>query len=251
MATEYKGLKITFNADTKNMNAALREAKSVARGTTAELKLLEKGLKLDPSNVTLLAQKQEVLTKKIQATKNELQAYKTLQEQANNGSVQLNDTQWAKLKSDITIATQTLNAYESELKQLQVQQASANSALGKAGAAFTTLGEKSEAACAKMGTIGSTLTRTVTAGLTVAGTASVVAATKIDTSLTNVKKTVDGTAEDYQKLKDSAIEFSKTNAVSASTILDVESLGAQLGYTLDIMSNGKSEVQEFGEVVRS
>ena len=249
MATEYKGLTIKFNADTKSMNSALREAKSVARGTTSELKLLEKGLKLDPSNVTLLAQKQEVLTKKIQATKNELQAYKTLQEQANNGDVQLSDTQWAKLKSDITIATQTLNAYESELKQLQVQQASANSALGKAGAAFTTLGEKSEAACAKMGAIGSTLTRTVTAGLTVAGTASVVAATKIDTSLTNVKKTVDGTAEDYQKLKDSAIEFSKTNAVSADTILDVESLGAQLGYTLDIMSNGKSEVQEFGEVV--
>ena len=69
MATEYKGLTIKFGADTKAMNSALREAKSVARGTTTELKLLNQGLKFDPSNVTLLAQKQEVLTKKIQATK--------------------------------------------------------------------------------------------------------------------------------------------------------------------------------------
>ena len=249
MASEYKGLTIQFGADTTKMNSALREAKSVARGTTQELKLLEKGLQLDPSNVTLLAQKQEVLTKKIQATKNELQAYKTLESQANAGTVQLSDSQWTKLKSDITLTTQTLNAYEAELKQLQVQQASASSTIGQAGNYFTQLGEKSESACAKMGSIGSTLTRTVTTGLTLAGTASVVAATKIDTSLTNVKKTVDGTAEDYENLKNAAIEFSKTNAVSASTILDVESLGAQLGYTLNVMSNGKTEVQEFGEVV--
>ena len=249
MASEYKGLTIQFGADTTKMNSALREAKSVARGTTQELKLLEKGLKLDPSNVTLLAQKQEVLTKKIQASKNELQAYKTLESQANAGTVQLNDSQWTKLKSDIALTTQTLNAYEAELKQLQVQQASASSAIGQAGNYFTQLGQKSESACAKMGSIGSTLTRTVTTGLTLAGTASVVAATKIDTSLTNVKKTVDGTAKDYENLKNAAIEFSKTNAVSASTILDVESLGAQLGYTLNVMSNGKTEVQEFGEVV--
>ena len=106
MASEYKGLTIQFGADTTKMNSALREAKSVARGTTQELKLLEKGLQLDPSNVTLLAQKQEVLTKKIQATKNELQAYKTLESQANAGTVQLSDSQWTKLKSDITLNLQ-------------------------------------------------------------------------------------------------------------------------------------------------
>lgn len=249
MATEYKGLTIKFGADTKAMNSALSEAKSIARGTQTELKLLNQGLKFDPSNVTLLAQKQEVLKKKIQATKQELQAYKTLEADANSGKVNLTDSQWTKLQSDITIATAKLKAYEEELTQIQVQQASANSKLGQAGAKMTELGEKSEGVSQKLSNVGSTLTRTVTLGLVAAGTASVAAATKIDTSLTNVKKTVDGTAEDYQKLKDAAIEFSKTNAVSASQILDVESLGAQLGYTLDIMSNGKSEVQEFGEVV--
>ena len=250
MATsEYKGLTIKFGADTKALNSALREARSVARGTQTELNLLNKGLKLDPSNVTLLAQKQEVLARKIQSARLELQAYKTLEADATSGKTELSSQQWTKLRSDIALTTQKLQGYESELAQIQVQQASANSTIGQAGAKLTEMGEKTDGVSQKLGAVGTTLTKTLTLGIAAAGTASVVAATQIDTSLTNVKKTVDGTAEDYDNLKQAAIDFSQTNAVSASQILDVESLGAQLGYTLDIMSNGKSEVQEFGEVV--
>lgn len=251
MATEYKGLTITFNADTRKFNSALREARSGARGITTELKLLEKGLKIDPTNTDLLARKQDVYRQKIQATRKELEAYKTLEAQASkqNNGAGLTSEQWTKLKSDIAITTQRLKEYERALEQMAIDQQVANSSLNKAGVTLTTVGTKLEGASAKAGALGTALTNTVTKGMAIAGGASVVAATKIDTSLTNVKKTVDGTAEDYQKLKEAAIEFSQTNAVSASQILDIESLGAQLGYTLDIMSNGKSEVQEFGEVV--
>ena len=250
MATsEYKGLTIKFGADTKALNSALREARSEARGTQTELNLLNKGLKLDPSNVTLLAQKQEVLARKIQSARLELQAYKTLEADATSGKTELSSQQWTKLRSDIALTTQKLQGYESELSQIQIQQTSANSTIGQAGAKLTEMGEKTDGVSQKLGAVGSTLTKTLTLGIAAAGTASVAAATQIDTSLTNVKKTVDGTAEDYDNLKQAAIDFSQTNAVSASQILDVESLGAQLGYTLDIMSNGKSEVQEFGEVV--
>lgn len=244
MAGEYKGLTIEFNGDTTKLTSALRKARSEATGTSTELKLLNQGLKLDPSNVTLLSQKQTALQQKIKACTSELNLYQQAQTKVEKGS-----QQWTKLESDITLTKQKLASLKSELNEVRVAQNALNSGLGKVGTKLTELGEKTEAASQKLGSIGSTLTKTVTVGLAAAGTASVVAATKIDTSLTNVKKTVDGTAEDYQKLKDSAIEFSKTNAVSASTILDVESLGAQLGYTLELMDNGKSQVQEFGEVV--
>ena len=68
------------------------------------------------------------------------------------------------------------------------------------------------------------------------------AAITIDTALTGVRKTVDGTEEQYQDLKEAAIEFSKTNAVSADQILDIQALGAQLGFTID-------ELDEFSQVV--
>lgn len=82
----------------------------------------------------------------------------------------------------------------------------------------------------------------VTAAVVAVSAATAAAAISIDTSLTNVKKTVDGTEEQYQGLKEAAIEFSKTNAVSASQILDVQALGAQLGFTID-------ELDEFSRVV--
>lgn len=67
------------------------------------------------------------------------------------------------------------------------------------------------------------------------------AAVKIDTALTGVRKTVDGTEEQYEQLKQAAIEFSKTNAVSADQILDIQALGAQLGFAID-------ELDEFSQV---
>lgn len=89
--------------------------------------------------------------------------------------------------------------------------------------------------------VGGTMTKCLTLPITAVATASAVAAVEIDTSLTNVKKTVDGTDEQYQKLKQSAIEFSRTNAVSASQILDLQSLGAQLGFSIE-------ELDEFSRV---
>ncbi|MDO4290269.1 MAG: phage tail tape measure protein [Eggerthellaceae bacterium] len=73
----------------------------------------------------------------------------------------------------------------------------------------------------------------VTAAVAAVGFATAKVAVDIDTSLTNVKKTVDGTDEQYQQLKQSAIEFSKTNAVAPAQILDIQSLGAQLGFAID------------------
>lgn len=93
-----------------------------------------------------------------------------------------------------------------------------------------------------LSSFGKVATKAITVPIAAMATASVAAAVKIDTSLTNVRKTVDGTEEQYQQLKQAAIDFSKVNAVSADQILDIQSLGAQLGYTID-------ELQMFGEVV--
>ena len=89
---------------------------------------------------------------------------------------------------------------------------------------------------------GTAMSKAVTIPILAAGAASGAAAVKIDTALTGVRKTVDGTEEQYEALKDAAIEFSKTNAVDPAQILDIQALGAQLGYTID-------ELDMFGEVV--
>lgn len=90
--------------------------------------------------------------------------------------------------------------------------------------------------------MGKSYTKGVTLPIAAAAAAVGASAVKIDTALTGVRKTVDGTEEQYEALKDAAIEFSKTNAVDPAQILEIQALGAQLGY-------GIEELDMFGEVV--
>ena len=110
----------------------------------------------------------------------------------------------------------------------------AGSKLAKAGGEIYNTGEKIEAAGQKV--------MPLSAAILGVGVATGAAAVKIDTALTGVRKTVDGTEEQYQQLKEAAIDFSKTNAVSADQILDIQALGAQLGFAID-------ELDTFSQVV--
>jgi len=69
----------------------------------------------------------------------------------------------------------------------------------------------------------------------------ITATTSLDDALTEVKKTVDTTDEGYERLKESAVELSKVQPIDASTILQAEALGGQLGFAAD-------EVEKFAEV---
>lgn len=155
-------------------------------------------------------------------------------------------------KASLTIAIsgsyngKAIEKAEAAMRNMNVTAASTGGgvagSLANAGAAAAEMGGKIYNAGTKMESIGTAATKSITVPIATAAIACGKAAIDIDTSLTNVKKTVDGTDQQYQQLKQSAIEFSKTNAVSASQILDIQSLGAQLGFTID-------ELQDFGEVV--
>lgn len=118
---------------------------------------------------------------------------------------------------------------------------SAATQLKRAGASVEAFGARISKTGEKVSSVGSSMTRTLTVGLTAAAVAAGYAAVKIDSALTDVKKTVDGTEEQYQQLKSAAIEFSKTNAVPADQILSIQSLGSQLGFAVD-------ELELFGRV---
>lgn len=90
--------------------------------------------------------------------------------------------------------------------------------------------------------VGDSLTKGVTVPMAAAATASVAATTQIDTAWYNVRKTVDATEGEYQRLRQSAVDMSKTSPVSAETILNVEGLGGQLGIA-------KENLQSFAETV--
>lgn len=67
-------------------------------------------------------------------------------------------------------------------------------------------------------------------------------AERIDGAFRDMKKTVDGTEEEFAALRQSALDFASTHPVSADTILEIEALGGQLGIAVD-------ELEAFAGVV--
>lgn len=243
MATSFAGLTIEFSGETKGLATALNEIDRSTRKTQTNLNALNRALKFNPGNATLLTQKMHGLASKISETKKRLDVLKTAEQQL--GKDKMSTEQWDRLQREI-IET------EGKLKTLQGQFSRTfreNNAVARAGARIQKLGSDITKSTEGVRNFGDTYSKTVTAGMGAAGAASIKAATDIDTSLTNVRKTVNGTEKQYDQLKKAALDYSKTNAVSATTLMDTEALGAQLGYTLKTMKNGKSEIQEFGEVV--
>lgn len=118
----------------------------------------------------------------------------------------------------------------------------AGSGLVKFGSAAAELGGKMHNMGYKMEQVGTKATKYITVPIVAAAAACGKAAIDMDTALTGVRKTVDGTEEDYQNLKKAAKEFSETNAVSATQIMELQALGAQLGYNIE-------ELDEFSRVV--
>ena len=74
-----KGLVIEIGGNTTKLEAALKDVNKVVYSTNSELKQLNQALKLDPKNTELLAQKQDVLRKNIQATTERLETLKEAQ----------------------------------------------------------------------------------------------------------------------------------------------------------------------------
>ena len=117
MAKKIKGITVQIGGDTSGLTKALSDADKSLAATQKEINEVQKSLKLDPSNVTLMAQKQELLTKAISDTSAKLRALEENQEKAKR-AFEANaewERQYAPLKEQIDAARASLT----ELKKKQ------------------------------------------------------------------------------------------------------------------------------------
>ncbi len=79
-----KGYTIKIGADMSDFNKKMSDAEKTSRNYQKELREVNKLLKLDPTNTTLLAQKQELLSKNISVTKTKLDELKSSEQKMQN-----------------------------------------------------------------------------------------------------------------------------------------------------------------------
>ena len=85
MADRIKGITVEIGGDTTGLSKALSGVNKEIKNTQSQLKDVNKLLKLDPTNTTLLEQKQKLLKQAVSETKDKLTQLKSVQDQMDAG----------------------------------------------------------------------------------------------------------------------------------------------------------------------
>ena len=117
MASTIKGITVQIGGDTVNLNKALKGVDTTSKNLQRELNLVNKELKFNPDNAVLLAQKQEILTDKINATREKLQKLNEVQEQVERQakSGDLGADEYRAYQREVETTKSKLEHLESEL----------------------------------------------------------------------------------------------------------------------------------------
>lgn len=121
MADRVKGITVEIGGDVTGLNKALAGTNKEIKSTQAQLKDVEKLLKLDPTNTTLLEQKQRLLADAIGETESKLDTLKAANDQV-AGSVKNYDA-WKKAYDPIQEEIKETNE---KLKELKAQRQELN-----------------------------------------------------------------------------------------------------------------------------
>lgn len=110
------GITIDIEGKTSGLTKSLQEANSAISKTTAALKDVDKALELDPSNVELMAQKEQLLAKQIEQTNDKLEIMKQVAEDANEALARgdISQEQYASLTAEIAKTDAALGELENE-----------------------------------------------------------------------------------------------------------------------------------------
>ena len=124
MSRTIKGITVEIGGNTTKLDKALKDVNKTLKDTKSELSAVEKGLKLDPSNVTLLKQKQEVLNEAISASKDKLSQLEAVQGQVTAAFKrgEIGGDQYRAFAREV-------EASKAQLKDLQGQQRETNKAI--------------------------------------------------------------------------------------------------------------------------
>lgn len=228
MAGRIKGITVEIGGDVTKLDAALKKVNNEIKDTQSQLKDVERLLKLDPTNTTLLAQKQQLLTKAIEDTSKKLEtlkeAEKQAQEQFQRGEI--SQEQYQGLQREI-IAT------EQKLKSLQEQAAQSNVVLQQISA----VGEKFQEVGGAVENAGEKLLP-VTGAVVALGAAAVTTAAGFDAAMSQVAAVSGATGDDLEALREKAREMGATTKFSASEAAEALNYMAMAGWKTEDMLSG-------------
>lgn len=188
MPDRVRGITIEIDGDTKGLSQALKGVNKDIKTTQTQLRDINKLLKLDPTNATLLKQKMDALGKEISQTKDKLSQLKSVQEEMEQGlkNGTVTQDQYDAWQREIIETENELKNLEKELKNVP---SASDAMLTQVGGNFEAIGQKVSSVGDKISSVGDKL-MVVTGAITAAGAASIEAWKEVDSASDNlIKKT--------------------------------------------------------------
>lgn len=124
MAGNIKGITIELNGDSTKLTSAIDGVKRQSIGLQSELKEVDKLLKFNPGNADLVAQKQQNLSKQIEATAQKLDVLKQAQQQveAQFAAGTLSEEKYNAFQREVINTEMALKNYKVQLETVNTSQ---------------------------------------------------------------------------------------------------------------------------------
>ncbi|MED5042391.1 hypothetical protein P9848_10515 [Geobacillus stearothermophilus] len=124
MAESVRGLNVVIGADTTKLGKALADVESKSKSIQSELRQVERLLRFDPSNTTLLAQKQQLLAQQIENTSEKLNRLKSVQQRVNEQFQrgEISEGQYRAFQREIEKTQQELRRFQDALRETEEEQ---------------------------------------------------------------------------------------------------------------------------------
>ncbi len=226
---------IVFETDITGFKSAIKEGEQSVRSLTKELKLNQEQLKGNKNNTDLLQTRIKTLQKQYDEQTNVI-------EESNNAykkAVELlgeNSEEARKWKDKIV---------DAEIKQQQIKNAidNANEELKKQKDGWITTGKSMQDAGTKIESLGNKINKVgnglsvISAGIVAIAGAALKASIDYESAFAGVVKTVDGTEEQLNEIKQGILDMSTELPTAATEIASVAESAGQLGIkTEDVLS---------------
>jgi len=243
LAETIRGINVQIGAETTGLTAALSDVNRQSRNLQSELRSVERLLQMDPSNVELVAQQQQLLARAVENSREKLDRLRLVQEQVDRqfANSEINEAQYRAFQREVASAEQELRRFENRLESTGESANTLNQRLAQPGDRVKSLGQDVTVAGAAMA-----------AGLGLA----VKTAADFEKELSNAKAVSGATTTEMAKLKEAALEmgattsFSATQAAGAMTELlkggmsTEQVLGGGLKAALDLAAAGELEMAD-------
>ncbi|HSW76116.1 MAG TPA: hypothetical protein VLG50_03685 [Candidatus Saccharimonadales bacterium] len=117
-AGSIKGITVEIGGDTVGLQKALADVNTQSKSLYGELKQVDRMLQLDPGNVTLLAQRTQILNQQVETTGEKLtrlrSVYAQVEAQFNRGD--LGEQQWRRFQREVVTTETRLQGFQRELQ---------------------------------------------------------------------------------------------------------------------------------------